>query len=159
MTDFQSGRTSGVFAAGSSVDDLLEVYEAETVKLEAMKSAFMMATKALEEYKAEIDRDVSAAKIPLKDAEYGRLYVGKCADVMRKLYLDAETQRLQSTGAATAMRQAVARIKELHDSETKKLKSHEEWERGDKDLRERPVGADPVVAPAKSTSRKRNKDI
>lgn len=144
MSDYQSGRTGGVFAAGSRVDDLQEMYEKEANNLEAMKLAFGMAGKALENYKVAMTKELDDAKIPLKEAEFGKIYVNRCIDIMRQLFNDTEAKRLQARGAADAMKQAVASIKKVYDEERAKLAQQEAWERDpNKDHRERPVGAEP----------------
>ena len=144
MSDFQTGRTSGVFAAGSRVDDLQEMYEKEANNLEAMKLAFGMAGKALENYKGAMTKELEDAKIPLKEAEFGKIYVNRCIDIMKQLFNDTEAKRLQARGAADAMKQAVASIKRVYDEERAKLAQQETWEKDpNKDPRERPVGSEP----------------
>ncbi len=144
MSDYQKGRTSAVFSAGSKVDDLKETYEKEAISLEAMKVAFGMAGKTLENYRAAMLKELEEAKIPLKEAEYGKVYINRCVELMRQLFNDTEAKRLQARGAAEAMKQAVASIKRFYDEEHAKLASHEAWENDqDKDPKDRPVGADP----------------
>jgi hypothetical protein len=144
MSDYQKGRTSAVFSAGSKVDDLQEVYEKEASNLEAMKLAFGMAGKALENYRAAMLKELEEAKIPLKEAEYGKVYIGRCIELMRQMFNDTEAKRLQARGAAEAMKQAVASIKRLYDEERAKLASHDAWEKDpNRDPKDRPVGADP----------------
>lgn len=144
MSDYQAGRTSAVFAAGSKVDDLQDTYEKEAQNLEAMKVAFGMAGKTLENYRNTMLQELQEAKIPLKEAEYGKVYINRCIDLMRQLYNDTEAKRLQARGAHEAMKQAVASLKRLYDEERAKLAAHEEYENNpNKDPKERPVGADP----------------
>jgi hypothetical protein len=145
MSDYQAGRTSAVFAAGGKVEDLSETYESEARNLEAMKVAFGMAGKTLENYQQQMLKELQESKIPLKEAEYGKVYINRCIDLMRQLYNDTEAKRLQAKGAAEAMKQAVASLKRLYDEERTKLSSHEEWEKNP-NPKERPVGADPQVA-------------
>lgn len=144
MSDYQQGRTSAVFSVGSKVDDLQEVYDKEANNLEAMKLAFGMAGKALENYRSQMLKELEDAKIPLKEAEYGKVYINRCIDVMKQLFNDTEAKRLQARGAAEAMKQAVASIKRLYDEERAKLAAHEAWEKDpNKDPKDRPVGAEP----------------
>lgn len=144
MSDFQSGRTSGVFAAGSRIDDLLETYEREATNLEAMKVAFGMAGKALENYREAMLKELTESRIPLKEAEYGKIYISRCIDLMRQMFNDTEAKRLQARGAVEAMKQAVASIKRVYDEERAKLLAQEAWEKNpNRDPRDRPVGADP----------------
>lgn len=144
MTDFQAGRTSATFAVGMKIEDLSETYEKEVQNLEAMKVAFGMAGKTLENYLASMVKELHEARIPLKEAEYGRIYVNRCIDLMRQLFNDAEAKRLQARGAAEAMKQTVASVKRLYDEERSKLASHEEYEQDpDKQIKDRPVGAHP----------------
>ena len=144
MSDYQQGRTSAVFSAGAKVDDLLEVYDKEATSLEAMKVAFGMAGKALENYRSAMLKELEEAKIPLKEAEYGKIYINRCIDVMRQLFNDTEAKRLQARGAAEAMKQAVASIKRLYDEERSKLATQDAWEKDpNKDPKDRPVGSPP----------------
>lgn len=144
MSDYQQGRTSAVFSVGSRVDDLQETYDREAQNLEAMKLAFGMAGKTLENYQQAMLKDLAAAKIPLKEAEFGKVYINRCIDLMRQLFNDTEAKRLQAKGASEAMKQAVASIKRLYDEERAKLAAHEEWEKDpNKDPKDRPVGAEP----------------
>lgn len=144
MSDYQQGRTSAVFSAGAKVEDLSETYEKEAQNLEAMKLAFGMAGKTLENYRLAMQKELSDAKIPLKEAEYGKVYINRCIDLMRQLFNDTEAKRLQAKGASEAMKQATASIKRLYDEERAKLAAHEEWEKDpNKDPKGRPVGAEP----------------
>lgn len=144
MSDYQQGRTSAVFTAGAKVEDLCDTYDKEAENLAAMKVAFGMAGKTLENYRQALTKELDEAKIPLKEAEYGRIYINRCIDLMRQMFNDTEAKRLQAKGAAEAMKQAVASIKRLYDEERSKLAAHEEWEKDpNKDPKERPTGADP----------------
>lgn len=144
MSDYQQGRTSAVFTVGDKVENLCETYEREAQNLEAMKLAFGMAGKTLENYQQAMLKDLTAAKIPLKEAEFGKIYINRCIDLMRQLFNDTEAKRLQAKGASEAMKQAVASIKRLYDEERAKLAAHEEWEKDpNKDPKDRPVGAEP----------------
>lgn len=144
MSDYQQGRTSAVFSAGSKVEDLCETYEREAQNLDAMKVAFGMAGKTLENYRAAMLKELTDARIPLKEAEYGKVYINRCIDLMRQLFNDTEAKRLQAKGAAEAMKQATASIKRLYDEERAKLAAHETWENdSEKDPKNRPVGAEP----------------
>lgn len=144
MSDYQQGRTSAVFSAGNKVEDLCETYDREAQNLDAMKVAFGMAGKALENYRAAMMKELEEAKIPLKEAEYGKIYIGRCIEVMRQMFNDTEAKRLQARGASEAMKQAVASLKRLYDEERTKLATHEAWEKDPKkDPKDRPVGAEP----------------
>lgn len=144
MSDYQQGRTSAVFSAGHRVEDLCETYEREAQNLDAMKLAFGMAGKTLENYRMTMLKELHDAKIPLKEAEYGKVYINRCIDLMKQLFNDAEAKRLQAKGASEAMKQATASIKRLYDEERAKLAAHEAWEKDpNKDPRDRPVGAEP----------------
>lgn len=144
MTEYQQGRTSAVFTVGARVDDLKETYEREANNLEAMKLAFGMAGKALENYKLQMTKELEEAKIPLKEAEFGKVYVNRCIDIMRQLFNDTEAKRLQAKGASEAMKQAVDSIKRVYDEERGKLAQLEAWEKDpNKDPKDRPVGAPP----------------
>lgn len=146
MSDYQQGRANAVFSVGTKVEDLGETYDNEAQNLDAMKVAFGMAGKALENYLVMMKKELDEAKIPLKEAEYGRVYVNRCIDIIRHLFNDTEAKRLQAKGAAEAIKQATASIKRLYDEELTKLTAHEEWEKDpNKNIRERPVGADPGV--------------
>lgn len=144
MSDYQQGRTSAVFTVGDKVENLCETYEREAQNLEAMKLAFGMAGKTLENYRSSMLQELNDAKIPLKEAEYGKVYINRCVELMRALFNDTEAKRLQALGASEAMKQAVASIKRLYDEERTKLAAHEEWENDpSKDPKNRPVGAEP----------------
>ena len=144
MSDYQQGRTSAVFSAGTKVEDLCETYEQEARNLDAMKLAFGMAGKTLEQYRATMLKELQDAKLPLKEAEYGKVYINRCIDLMRQLFNDAEAKRLQAKGASEAMKQATASIKRLYDEERDKLAKHTAWENDpNKDPKDRPVGAEP----------------
>lgn len=144
MSDYQQGRTSAVFSAGSRIEDLCETYDKEAQNLDAMKVAFAMAGKSLENYKTAMVKELQDAKIPLKEAEFGKVYVNRCIDIVRQLFNDAEAKRLQAKGASEAMKQAVASIKRLYDEERTKLATQEEWEKNpNKDPKDRPVGSEP----------------
>ena len=144
MSDYQQGRTSAVFSAGSKVEDLCDTYEREAQNLDAMKVAFAMAGKTLENYRNTMLKDLTDARIPLKEAEYGKVYINRCVDLMRQLFNDTEAKRLQAKGAAEAMKQATASIKRLYDEERAKLAAHEAWEKDPvKDPKDRPVGVHP----------------
>jgi len=144
MTDYQQGRTSAVFSAGEKIEDLCESYEIETRNLDAMKVAFGIAGKTLENYLVAMQKELSDAHIPLKEAEYGKIYVNRCIDLMRVLFNDTEAKRLQAKGAAIAMKTAVTSVKKLYDEERTKLASHVEWENDPvKDPKNRPLGVDP----------------
>jgi hypothetical protein len=144
MSDYQQGRTSAIFSTGAKIEDLCETYDREVQNLEAMKLAFGMAGKALENYCQAMMKELSDAKIPIKEAEYGRIYVNRCVDIMRQMFNDSEAKRLQAKGAAEAMKQTVASVKRFYDEERAKLTLHEEWENDPKkDPKNRPVGVDP----------------
>jgi hypothetical protein len=144
MSEYQAGRTSAVFAAGTKVEDLSDTYEREAQNLDAMKVAFGMAGKTLENYRASMLKELEEAKIPLKEAEYGKVYITRCVELMRQLFNDTEAKRLQAKGAAEGMRQAVSSIKRLYDEERAKLSTHEEYENDpNKEIRDRPVGVSP----------------
>jgi len=144
MTDYQQGRTSGVFSAGSKVEDLCETFDREAQNLDAMKLAFGLAGKTLENYRDSMLKELSDAKIPIKEAEYGKVYVNRCVDLMRQLFNDTEAKRLQACGGSAAMKQATASIKKLYDDERSKLAAQEAWENDpDKDSKPRPVGMEP----------------
>ena len=144
MSEYQSGRTSAIFVVGTKVDDLLETYEKEARNLDAMKIAFGMAGKTLENYKQTMLKDLADAKIPIKEAEYGKTYVNRCVDLVRQLFNDTEAKRLQAHGAAEAMKQTVASVKRIYDEESAKLASHEEFENDQNKVpRDRPVGVNP----------------
>jgi hypothetical protein len=144
MSDYQTGRVGGVFTAGQKIENLGEAYEKEAASLDAMKTAFGMAAKLLEDYLTQMFKELNDAKITIKEAEYGKTYVNRCIELMRKMYNDTEAKRLQACGAAEAMKQAVSNIKRAYDEEHAKMLSHQEYENlENKDVKARPVGADP----------------
>lgn len=144
MGEYQAGRTSAVFAAGAKVENFCDTYDSEVKNLEAMKLAFGMAGKTLENYREAMLKELQDAKIPLKEAEYGKVYITRCVELMRQLFNDTEAKRLQAKGASEAMRQTVTMMKRLYDEERTKLAMHEEYELDpDKELKNRPPGVHP----------------
>lgn len=104
-----------LFALGTKTEDMGETYVAEVKNLEAMKVAFAMIGKALEDHKAGIK---DAVQITVKEQEYGDKYVGSCIDIVKKFYNDVEAKRLQAIGGSEAMARAVAGIKAFYDEAT-----------------------------------------
>lgn len=148
MTDFQKGRVAATYLTGTKVEDLKETYSKEANTLDAMKVALAFAGKSIEMYLLEIDNDVKLARIPIKEAEYGKRHVLKCIEIVKNLYNETEAKRLQATGAAEAMKQAIDSIKRLYDDEKSKLDSHTAWENDpEKDAIDRPLGANPADVP------------
>ena len=148
MTDFQSGRVTGTFNVGSKVEDLKDTYENEAKALESMKISLLLAVKSLELYVNEIDADLKGARIPVKEAEYGRKYVKKCVDIVVGLFNETEGKRLKAIGAVEAMIQATGSIKRLYDEEKDKLDRHIAWENDpDRKAIDRPVGAEQLDPP------------
>ena len=148
MSEFQQGKTNGVYSVGSKVDDLCETYEKESQTLEAMKLAFGNSVIVLDRYKHALLKDQEAARVPVKEASYGTLYIGRCADLLKKMYDDSEAKRLQAVGAIAALKQCVATIKELYDAEQLKLKQQQEFEKKkvinlEESLKTRPIGVNP----------------
>ena len=148
MTDYQKGRVAATHLTGTKVEDLKETYAKEASSFEAMKVALALAGKSIEMYLLELDKDVKLARIPIKEAEYGKRYVTKCVEIVKMLYNETEAKRLQAVGAAEAMKQAIDSIKRLYDDEKIKLDTHTEWENDpEKDAIDRPVGANPADVP------------
>lgn len=146
MTDYQAGRTAGVFNVGSKVEDLKATYEQEAASFEAMKTAFGMGTRALLEFIVTTDRQMKEGKLPLKEAEVGKLYIDQCVEVLKKLFNDAEAKKLQAEGAIKAIDAVVASIKRVYDEENSKLLLHKEYEESEtKILTSRPLGVAPEL--------------
>lgn len=144
MSDYQQGRTTAIYLTGTKVEDIGESYEKDSTKYDFMKSAYGIAGKQLEDQLTSLLVEAKGGKVSIKDAEYGKIYISKCIDVIRTLFNDAESRRLQAIGANEAIKKAVATIKKLYDEENSKLNAQEEWEKSEKkDLKLRPVGAHP----------------
>lgn len=142
--EFQSGKVNGVFSIGSRIENLKESYEVEIKNFEAMKMAFALAGKALEDYRAQMMKELIEAKIPIKEVEIGKTYVSRCVDLIRTLYNDTEAKRLQASGAAEAISKVVASTKRVYDEETVKLTRFKEFAQDPKP-KERPLGYPPVA--------------
>jgi hypothetical protein len=163
MTEYQAGRTSGVFVVGARTEEIVENYKKEASSLESMKNAFALASRALEDHISHIDRQLKAAQIPIKEAEVSKRSVQQCVAVIAKLYNDAEAKRLAAMGAVTALTDLVQNIKRIYDAEQHKLKQHNDFEAQPTDQQEpidRPVGVPPfnvseaVTRPKKSRQKK-----
>ena len=154
--DYQTGRVNGVHFIGSKIEDLKETYQREVKNFEAMKAAFAMAGKALEDYKARMIQELKDARVPIKEAEIGKTYVSRCVDLIRQLFNDTEAKRLQAIGAAAAVEQVVASAGRVYEEEKDKLRRFTEFqESDDKDPRDRPPGYPP--APEEKTEDKPKK--
>lgn len=144
MSDYQEGRTSAIFSTGVKVEDLNDIYEKEASNLATMKIAFAMTIKALENYQLMIYNELHSAKIPLKEAEYGRIHINQCIEIAKQLFNDTEIKRIHSEGASVALKQAIAEIKTFYDFEKSKLELQQNWENDpNKDMKTRPVGTNP----------------
>jgi hypothetical protein len=160
MSDFQSGKASGIFVIGTKIEHLAESYEREAKDLEAMKKAFLMSGRTLETYRESMLHELNTAKIPIKEAEYGKTYINRCIDLVKQLYNDCEMKRLQAVGASEGVKQAVASIKRLFDEEKEKeLLQRQYEEQPQKNPIERPIGAHPgepeELSVAKTRQRKK----
>jgi hypothetical protein len=143
-SEYQHGRAAAVFSTGTKIEELGESYEREAQNLNAMKLAFGMAGNTLETYLHRMLTEVQAAKIPLKEAEYGRIYVNRCIELMKQLFNDTEAKRLQAAGAAAALKQATGSVKRLYDEEKAKADAHAAWENDpEREQRDRPPGMNP----------------
>lgn len=156
--DYQTGRVNGVHLIGSKIEDLKETYEEEVKKFEAMKAAFALAGKALEDYRSRMIKELMDARIPIKEAEIGKTHVSRCVDLIRQLFNDTEAKKLQAQGAAVAIDQVVASASRVYDEEKDKLRRFSEYS-GDpqKDPKERPTGYPPTGEQPKATRRKAKK--
>jgi hypothetical protein len=144
MSDYQQGRVSGIFSLGSRIEDLGEAYEKEAQSLDSMKIAFGMAAQTLETYAAAHCAELDSAKIPIKEGEYGKVYIIRCLELVKKLFNDAEAKRLSAHGSHQAIKQAVAVVKGCYDDERLKLEAHKVYEADVvKNPKDRPVGVDP----------------
>lgn len=144
MTDYQAGRVSAVHSVGEHVEILAEASEAEAKTLDSVRAGLVMASAALNTYRASLIKELQDAKVPIKEAEYGKTYVNRCIDIVNKLVNDADVKRCHAQGAAMALQQAVAGIKKLHDEESHKLEQHKAYEASPaQDIKQRPIGADP----------------
>jgi hypothetical protein len=108
-----------LFALGTKIEDMGETYVAETKNLEAMKVAFAMVGRALEDHLTSV-----RAEKHIKETEYGSKHVIVCIDIVKKLFNDAEAKRLQALGGADAMSRAVAGVKLFYDDASKQ-RQHE----------------------------------
>lgn len=146
MTDYQAGRTAGVFNVGSKIEDLKETYEKEAAAFESMKLAFGMGTKALQDFISVTDKQMKEGKLPVKEAEIGKVYIDQCTEILKKLFNDAEAKKLQSEGAIKAIEAVVASVKRVYDEENSKLNLQKEYEQSEeKVLTSRPVGVAPAL--------------
>ena len=146
MSEFQSGRVAAIHAVGVRIDDMLDVYEREQADHAAMVKAFMMSVKCLEDYSQAMQRELEEAKLTIKEAEMGKAYISRCTELIRQLAIEADARRLQTVGAANAIKMTVQSVKRLYDDETAKLVQHEEFEKDPSDPINRPVGAEvPLV--------------
>lgn len=141
--NYQSGRVAGIFSAGTKVEALQESYSSEIETFVAMKAAFAMAANALVDYKSQMLKEMSEARLPIKDVEVGKTYVNRCVDIVQKLFVDTEAKRLQAIGAADALSKAVISMKRAFDEENVKLKTFEEFSVTPQEPKERPVGYPP----------------
>lgn len=145
MTDFQTGRVSSIHFVGERIESLQETYQKELNDLSAMKIAFAMASRCLEEYRAAMLKELNEAKLTIKEAEYGKTYITKCVELINNMYMSAEAKRLRAEGASDGLKQAVASVKRVFDDENNKLQQHVEHEKTDTEntLFDRPLGAHP----------------
>ncbi len=144
MTDFQAGRVGGVHSAGERVESLAESFDAETNRLDSVKVGIGMSVRALEAYREAMLRELAEAKIPIKEAEYGKTYINRCIDIIKNLYQESEVKRMHAIGAALGLKDAVSSIKKMYDEESVKLSVQREFESTtEKDPKQRPVGAEP----------------
>lgn len=155
--NYQKGRVNGVFLVGSKIEDLKETYDSETRSYEAMKVAFMMAGKALEDYKQKMVSEMNGSRLPVKETELGKVYINRCIDLVQKLFNDTEAKRLQSMGAAFAIDQVVASAKRVLDEEHDKLNRFSEFSESEKDPLERPVGYPPAITKTRLKKPKKSK--
>lgn len=158
----QTGRVHGIFLVGSKIEDLKDTYDVEAKNYEAMKVAFMMSGKALEDYKHKMMQELQSAKIPVKEAEIGKVFINRCIDLIQKLFNDTEAKRLQAVGAALAIQQVVESAKRVLDEEQDKLRRFKDFSESDQHPLERPPGYPPaetkvqVKKPKKSRPRVSN---
>lgn len=103
-----------LFALGTKIEDMGETYVSEAKNLEAMKVAFAMVGKALEDHLANV-----AGEKHVKEVEIGSKHVAICIDIVKKLFNDAEAKRLQALGGVDAMARAVACAKLFYDEASK----------------------------------------
>lgn len=153
MSEYQQGKISAIFSVGSKIEDLSESFEKESISLEAYKNAYTVVVKTLDSYKTNVSNDAQAGKVNLKDAEYAKIYISKCIEVVLQLYNDNETKRNRSSGAADSLKQAVSIIKRYYDEEKNKLESANsvssedtqstEEKEDQTDYKNRPVGTSP----------------
>lgn len=143
MTEFQNGRVGGIFSTGEKIEHIKESYEKEVSDLHAMAIAFAMASKCLEDYRNTLIKDLDDARITIREAEYAKVYITRCNELINRLRIDAEIKKNKAEGATIALDQAIKSMKRLFDDENDKLQQHIVYEKTPEDILNRPVGADP----------------
>jgi hypothetical protein len=106
-----------VFEIGKKIEQTQEAYEFEHKDLLAMKNAFAMAAKCLEDYREKMIKEMNDAKLPIKEVEIGKLYVSRCVELISNLCLTTEQKRLRAEGSVDALKKSVVQIKEIYDRE------------------------------------------
>ena len=112
----QSLKSSEIlFTVGKKIETMKETFEQESEKFSSMKIAFAMAMRCLEDYKATMQRELTEQKISLKEGEYGQVYVGRCVELIKQLYIDTEGKRIKAEGGMIALVEAVDMVKQAYD--------------------------------------------
>lgn len=148
LSDAQSGRVGGVFTVGEKIETVLTEHERDEIKFKNYLEAFSLVASTFEEFKARIKTEATDSKITIKEREYGIKYIQNCIDLVTKLFKDTDAKRLQSDGAAQALKLATKIIKRVYDDEREKLRRMEEYLREPGDtvkerLVNRPTGINP----------------
>ena len=106
-----------VFEIGKKIEQTQEAFEHEKKDLLAMKNAFAIAAKCLEDYRSNMIREMNEAKLPIKEVEFGKTYVTRCIELVSNLCLSTEQKRLKAEGSVDALARVVQQVKDIYDKE------------------------------------------
>ena len=104
-----------LFELGLKIEIMKETLESESQKFVHMKDAFVLAVKCLESYKHAMREELETKKVPIKEIEYGTVYVGRCVELIKRLYVETEAKRIKSEAGAENLVLAVDEIKKTYD--------------------------------------------
>lgn len=110
-----SSSKEALFLVGKKIETMKETFEQEAEKFSTMKIAFAMAMRCLEDYRATMQKELAEQSVSVKEGEYGKVYVGRCVELIKQLYIDTEGKRIKAEGGSTALNEAVDVVKQEYD--------------------------------------------
>lgn len=149
LSDYQAGRVGAVFRVGQEVEKLKEQLEGDAAKLSNIRDGITAAYIEVEKLHQQLQSDVAHNRRPIKQAEYGAVYLKKSMDVIKKLERNTVESLMRARHGAEALEQATKITKTVYDDEREKLRRQEEYlkERqkmtAQEKIRERPTGVSP----------------